>query len=85
MIWRVEWQHVSAVRYPQFYAGDYPTVKPLDVPDQFWTTVHRESNDEQSIRTQFEGLQQLIIQNELIRNVKLFSAPGIQVDWQRVA
>ena len=81
--WRVEWQHVSAIAYPEYYASDNPVVVPSEVPDMYWTSVHREGSED-TIKSQYAGLKALVEEHQLVRNVTLWNAPAVtQVTWQR--
>lgn len=81
-IFKVSFEHVSVIRYPQYYRGDQPCVTASEVPEEHWTLTEVE-RDEEAARAQINGLHKLVAARELIRNVRLFEgdAPA-QVEWR---
>lgn len=79
---KVSFEHVSAVGHPEYYAGDYPAVRPDSVPDEHWTLTERQGDD---VDRQYNGLIELMDRGELIRNVALYEAeaPSVPV-WSKV-
>jgi hypothetical protein len=80
-IFKVAFEHVSVIRYPQYYRGDQPCVTPAAVPEEHWTSTEVE-RDEAAARVQIEGLHTLVARGELVRNVRLFEADAPQVEWR---
>lgn len=83
-VFKVSFEHVSAIRYAQYYRGDQPTVTPAEVPEEHWTLTEVE-RDEPAARSQIKGLHKLVAAGELIRNVRLFEGDAPQeIEWREV-
>jgi hypothetical protein len=85
MIRKVSFEHVSAIRHPEYYHGDYPCpdVDREGIPDEHWTRTERQGDD---VTQQYEGLLELIGRGELIRNVHLYEAEApVDPQWREVA
>lgn len=73
--YRIEFESISAIRYPQLY--DLRTERARQdidrdlIPESWWTGTGRESEDEAGIRDQHAGLLKLIDEGEFIRNVRM--------------
>ncbi len=83
-LYRLCWESVSAMEYPQFYDWSTERAKPIDpttIPDDFW---HETCNESTEPWHQRNGLLQLIREGELIRNVRLFKAAVAQPEWEAV-
>lgn len=80
-IQKISFEHVSAIRYPQYYRGDHPCVAPADVPDEHWSQVERSGD---GIAAQRNGLMLLMAHGELIRNVRTFEAAVLEPHWREV-
>ncbi len=82
--WKVTFEHVSAVRHPEYYRGSRPCVAPADVPDEHWSKTEAEK-DEAGARAQLAGLQRLVADGELVRNPQLWASEDLRpVRWQEV-
>jgi len=80
---RLEWEHVSAYRHPEYYQGDNPQVRPEQVPDEHWEHLRRQDTG-LNIAVQAEGLLGLVARGELIRNVRMFEAEIAEPTWREV-
>lgn len=80
---KVSFEHVSAIRYPQYYRNERPVVAPEDVPDEHWTLTER-TGDGPGVWSQYNGLHRLIGEGELIRNPRVFETPVIEPTWRDV-
>ena len=74
-IYEIEFESVSATRYPHLYDWRTERAKkgltPDDLKGVVWEKASRRS-DKDSIYSQFNGLKQLINEGELIRNVRVY-------------
>lgn len=76
---KVSFEHVSAIKHPEYYRGDAPAVLASEVPDEHWTWTEREGD----VDDQYQGLLELQASGELIRNVRLFEAdPVPEPQWR---
>jgi hypothetical protein len=76
---KVSFEMVSGIKYPGYYRGERPVVRPEDVPNEHWHTVSREG---EGVEDQYDGLLELIAEGELIRNARLLQAAEPQ--WREV-
>lgn len=80
---RLEWQSVSAIRWPEAYRGERPALLPEHCPDEMWHSTSREADDKSDILGQYQTLKRWAeTGEELIRNVWLFEATAPA--WIRV-
>lgn len=83
-LWRVEWQHVSAAKYPEFFLNAESIIDAHNVSDEYWTSRHLEGSEEE-IRAQQQKLLKLASEQQLVRNVTLWKSPPKHwTDWERV-
>lgn len=80
-VYKVAFEHVSAIRHPQYYRGDRPAVAADVVPDEHWTYVERIGD---GCAEQYEGLVDLMRRGELIRDVVLCDADVPEPQWREV-
>lgn len=78
-VMKVSFEHVSAIRHPEYYRGDHPCVSADQVPDEHWTRTEREGD---GVRKQYNGLLELIGKGELIRDVHLYEAEAVASEWR---
>lgn len=80
-VMKVSYEHVSAIRHPEYYRGDHPCVSADQVPDEHWTRTEREGG---GVREQYNGLVRLMAAGELIRDVHLYEAEVVSPAWRDV-
>lgn len=82
--YKLTYEVISATHYPALFYPDGEPRKELieSAPDDIWHSVTRESENAESITTQYEGLLQLIESGHPIRNVTLYAAED--PDWQEI-
>lgn len=68
---KVTFEQVSAIAHPEYYNGDRPAVTPDQVPEAHWSRTERQGD---GVVSHYEGLQRLIREGELIRDVRLFES-----------
>lgn len=79
--YKITWEMVSPFKGVQFYINDEPNAKLEQVPEEFWHSVERESDDPWD---QYETLK--LWENEgveYVRNVKLYELVS-DPKWQEV-
>lgn len=82
--WKMTWWHVSAILHPEYYKGDNADADPGDVPEEHWSMCSVVRDTLEEIEQQYNGLHQLIEENELIRDVKVYRRPApVEPPWER--
>jgi hypothetical protein len=72
--YRVVFEAVSPLRYPQAYDGrDRPYLPAEQIPEKWWHEVvaDQHGENEASARSQVEGLHHIRAEGEYVRNVRL--------------
>lgn len=81
-IYKLEFEVVSAIgRGVQYYRGEMPICKPVEVPDEFWSKVSKQTDNPWD---QYNTLKKWAETGEqLIRNVRLLKATSLP-KWEAV-
>lgn len=84
--WRIQFESISAVRYPQMYDQRTDRARQdIDwdsIPEDWWTTATSEHDSEARSREQYAGLLKLIEEGEFIRNVRLSCSTA--PEWEEI-